>query len=264
MRDDMFKVLVGRPRRGSRWIESAKLDRDRDRDGGFVGLRRHAMEQAPTFKFFNENLAPLVRFLRARCGRRWDDVYAEICANLDTGSTVKMHVRQHLDDLVNRRISYGRQGELLNDGRALLPHNRSSFRDNLYVDPDDGILKDAETFWRARGIGVPSRYAIRNPAEAAPVDLRRIDDTRFAWRRGGCWFLVAFDRRPHLGDDELLALLVAGGREAPLVYSQDSRPMGGWWRNRPVGPPPAWQVVALHQLGKRDLRRYGLTGGGND
>lgn len=43
MRDDMFKVIVERPRRGSRWIESAKLDRDRHRDGGFVGLRRHGL-----------------------------------------------------------------------------------------------------------------------------------------------------------------------------------------------------------------------------
>lgn len=264
MRDDMFKVLVGRPRWGSRWIESPKLDRDRDRDGGFVGLRRHAMEQAPNYKFFNENLAPLVRFLHTRCGRRWDDVYAEICANLDTGSTVKMHVRQHLDDLVNRRISYGRRGELLNDGRALLPHNRSSFRDNLYVDPDDGILKDAVTFWRARGIAVPSRYAVRNPVVPAPIDLRRIDDTHVAWRRGDSWFLVTFDRRPHLGDADLLAMLVAGGRDAPPVRSMHRGPTGEWVCSWTIETPPAWQVVALYQLGKRELRRYGLTGGGRD
>jgi hypothetical protein len=264
MREDMFKVIVERPRWGSRWIASPKLDRDRDRDGGGVGLRRHAMEQARLYKGFNENLAPLARFLRARCGRRWDQVYAEICANLDTGSTVKMHVRQHLDDLVHRRISYGRDGELLNDGWLLEQGSRRSVRDDLYVDPDDGILKDALTFWAARGMAVPPRRSYRAPAVPAVKDLRRIDDTHALWWRHGCWFLVAFDSPPHLRDGELLALLVAGGREAPVAYSQGDRPMGEWWRNRPVGQPPAWQVVALRQLGKRDLRRYGLAGARHD
>jgi len=144
MRDDMFKVIVERPRWGSRWIESPKLDRDKYRDRGSIGLRRHVKEQKRAHKGFNENLAPLARFLRSRCGRRWDDVYAEICANLDTGSTVKMHVRQHLDDLVHRRISYGRKGELLNDGWMLKQGPGKSVWDDLYVDPDDGILKNAE------------------------------------------------------------------------------------------------------------------------
>jgi hypothetical protein len=264
MRDDMFKVIVERPRWGSRWIESAKLDRNRDRDGGFVGLQRYAQEQTRMNKGFSDNLAPLARFLRARCGRRWDDVYAEICASLDTGSTVKMHVRQHLDDLVNRRISYGRHGELLNDGHLLERHSRRSVRDDLYVDPDDGILKDAATFWGKHGLPVPSRRSVRARPARDTADLRRIDDTHFAWRRGGYWYLVAFDHRPHLRDDDLLALLVAGGREAPMVHSQGCRPMGEWMRNKPVGPPPVWQVVALRQLGKRDLRRYDLTGDCDD
>lgn len=264
MRDDMFKVIVERPRRGSRWIKSAKLDRDRDRDGGFVGLRRYAQEQARVSKDFNENLAPLTRFLRSRCGRRWDDVYAEICATLDTGSTVKMHVRQHLDDLVNRRISYGRDGELLNDGYLIERHSRRSVRDDLYVDPDDGILKDAATFWGKRGLTVPARRWVRASPAPDTRDLRRIDDTQVAWRRAGYWYLVVFDHRPHLRDDDLLAFLAAGGREAPPVHIQGSCPMGEWMRNRPVGPPPAWQVVALRQLGKRELRRYGLTGGCGD
>ena len=264
MRADMFKVIVERPRRGSRWIESAKLDRNRDRDGGFVGLQRYAQEQARITKGFSDNLAPLIRFLRSRCGRRWDDVYAEICTNLDTGSTVKMHVRQHIDDLVNRRISYGRDGELLNDGHLLGRHSRRSVRDDLYVDPDDGILKDAVTFWAKRGVPVPPRCFVRARPPRDTVDLRRIDDTHFVWRRGGCWFLVGFDRRPHLGDIELLALLVAGGRDAPAVDSLSRGPTGEWVHSWRFEMPPAWQVTALRQLGKRDLRRYGLTGERDD
>ena len=264
MRDDMFKVIVERPRWGSRWIESPKLDRDKYRDRGSIGLRRHVKEQKRAHKGFNENLAPLARFLRSRCGRRWDDVYAEICANLDTGSTVKMHVRQHLDDLVHRRISYGRKGELLNDGWMLKQGPSKSVWDDLYVDPDDGILKNAATFWGVRGMDVPSRRSFRTVAPTGQNDLRRIDNRHFLWRRCGCWFRVAFDSPPHLREAELLALLVAGGRDAPLAYCQGNRLMGEWWRNKPVGNPPAWKVIALRQLGKRELRHYGLAGGRDD
>jgi hypothetical protein len=260
----MFKVIVERPRRGSRWIPSAKVDPDGTRDGGFVGLRRYARQEAWTFKSFNENLAPLARFLRSRCGRPWNDVYAEICATLDTGSTVKMHVREHIDDLVHRRISYGRQGEMLNDGHPLVPWRAYSMRDDLYVDPDDGILKDAETFWGSRGVAVPSRRVVRARAVEKSTDLRRIDDTHFAWRRAESWFLVAFDRRPHLGNDDLLTFLVAGQREAPAVRTTERGPTGEWVHRWTFEIPSAWRVVGLRQLCKKALRQYGLVGGEHD
>jgi hypothetical protein len=152
MRDDMFKVIVERPRWGSRQ-RSVKLRYDRDVDRKQIGLRRHVTTRPKLGKSLNENLAPLLRFLQRRIGRRWDDVYSEICAALDTGSTVKMHVREHLDDFVVVRISYGRKGELIHDGRVLRPE-RGYLRwhgTELYVDPDDGILKDRVWFWRDRG-----------------------------------------------------------------------------------------------------------------
>jgi hypothetical protein len=156
MRDDMFKVIVERPRWGSR-ERSVKLRKDRDFDRTYVSPRRHALERAGIHKALNENLAPLARFLRRQVGRRWDDVFSEICAQLDTGSTLKMHVRQHLDDLVVSRIAYGRNGELVHDGRVLEPQYRHGFHDRLYVDPDDGILKDRLRFWGDRGVNAPAR-----------------------------------------------------------------------------------------------------------
>lgn len=153
MRSDMFKVIINRPRWGSRWIPSAKLKKDRT-DRKSVGLKRFAREHAPYTKGLNENLAPLVRFLRKRVGRRWDDVFSEICEHLDTGSTVKMHVRQHLGDFV-AIVSCGRNGELLSQGRVIRP-DRRWYR--FYVDPADGILKDRVWFWRDRGHAVPASW----------------------------------------------------------------------------------------------------------
>jgi hypothetical protein len=154
MRADMFKVIVERPRWGVRHASSVKLRKDKDPHKQ-IGLKRHAWEQAPFTKSFNENLAPLVRFIGRRVGRRWDDVYSEICAGLDTGSTVKMHVRQHLRDVVLFGISRGRHGEWLHEGFVLRPDRRNGRGDEFYVDPDDGLLKDRIWFWRDRGRIVP-------------------------------------------------------------------------------------------------------------
>ena len=113
MRADMFKVVVERPRWGAGHAPSPKLKRTPDPYIQYIGLKRHAYIAAPYSKSLNENLAPLVRFLRSRRGRQWDSVFSEICATLDTGSTIKMHVRSHIEDYVLTRISVGRRGESL-------------------------------------------------------------------------------------------------------------------------------------------------------
>ncbi len=142
MRADMFKVIVERPRWGSRHAQSPKLKWDSSRGLRQIGLKRHALVSAPYSKRLNENLAPLVRFLRSRRGRRWDDVFSEICAGIDTGSTVKMHIRQHLEDFVLSRISIGRCGEWMFEGMVIeISHHRFRRRD-FFVDPRDGILRD--------------------------------------------------------------------------------------------------------------------------
>jgi len=156
MRADMFKVIVERPRWGAGHAPPVKLKKDKD-PRSQIGLRRHAKEQAAYTKSLNENLAPLVRFIQRRVGRRWDDVFSEICARLDTGSTVKMHVREHLPHFVLFRISRGRQGELLHDGNILRPDRHNCAWPEYYVDPDDGLLKDRTWFWRDQGMIAAAR-----------------------------------------------------------------------------------------------------------
>jgi hypothetical protein len=163
MRADMFKVVVERPRWGASHAPPVKLKKDRDPDRKFIGLKRHVKEHAPYYKALNENLAPLVRFIRKQVGRRWDDVFSEICAHLDTGSTVKMHVRTHLKDFVMIKISRGRNGELLHDGRIIEAGGRNRFWPEFYVDPDDGLLKDGAMFWRDHSQGASLKKRLRNP-----------------------------------------------------------------------------------------------------
>jgi hypothetical protein len=242
MRADMFKVIVERPRWRSTDAPSVKLKKDRDQDRKFIGLNRHVHEQADYWKSLNENLAPLVRFLRKQRGRRWDDVFSEICAGLDSGSTVKMHVRMHLEDFVLVRISRGRKGELLHEGLAVEPNRHRLRWYEFYVDPDDGILKDAASFWKARGQESPAgRNAWRKSAQRETcADLRWVDDTRLVLRRGECWFLYEMSVRPKIDEFRLRDALLDGS-----------------WRDQ-----CAWSVIAQHQLSKRELKHHQLANGG--
>lgn len=142
MRDDMFKVIVERPRWGASYAASPKLKNMADAGAKHIGLKRHALIGARNTKMLNENLAPLLRYLRRQCGRKWDAVFSEICASLDTGSTVKMHVRQHIEDFVLTRISIGRGGEWMFEGQVLGRKGQWFRRRELFVDPRDGILKN--------------------------------------------------------------------------------------------------------------------------
>ena len=97
------------------------------------GIRR-PHELRGTAKAFNENLAPLRRYLERQVGRPWSKIFAEIAARLSVGSTVQQHVRDHIKDFVavtpRRGIDvYGRRCR-----NGLWPQA-------LYVDPRDGLLK---------------------------------------------------------------------------------------------------------------------------
>jgi hypothetical protein len=142
MRSDMFKVIVERPRWGAGHASSPKLKRTKDYTLKQIGHKRHACESTRYTKSLNENLNPLIRFLRSRIGEPWDQVFSEICAHLDTGSTIKMHVREHIKDFVITKISIGRYGEWLFEGETLTSSNKTSWHRQLFVDPLDGILKD--------------------------------------------------------------------------------------------------------------------------
>jgi hypothetical protein len=242
MRADMFKLIVERPRWGASHAPPVKLKKDPDQDRKFIGLKRHVRERADYSKSLNENLAPLVRYLRKQRGRVWDDVFSEICAGLDTGSTVKMHVRMHLKDFVFIGISTGKHGELLHNGQEVSPDQGQGRWCEFYVDPDDGILKDRATFWRARGKATELRrfsWHRAQPPKTSP-DLIWIDDVSLLLKHKGIWYFYGLDIRPKLDDVMLLEMLP----------------------DRTCRDRADWTVIALRQLSKQELKRHGLKNGG--
>jgi hypothetical protein len=143
MRSDMAKVICERPRRKNKGKLALRLNRHEariDPEGAPVitSMKRlHAVYLGPGgLKEHGEHLKPLIRWLRKNVGRCWNDVFSELCDQLDRRSTVQRHVLFHVDGYVIRHV-------LIING---VPHLRMGLSQplelwdsQLYVDPD-GML----------------------------------------------------------------------------------------------------------------------------
>jgi len=192
MRSDMAKVIVERPRFGSRTRGKPKGYQRRLRrlfDEGppaREGIKRRC--QGARHKMFNEHLGPLRRYLDSQVGRSWDKVFSEICAHIDRSSAVQDHVRDHVEQYVARNV-------LLRDGvpcsgesgRGYGQPLHSCFRwRRWYVCPRTGILRRVE---RPR----------TKPEDAKPKSqtiIIRVGETLQCRRADGIWYLVTLKRFP--------------------------------------------------------------------
>jgi hypothetical protein len=144
MRSDMSKVIVERPRlrnplragsaypRGyleNRWAPDLENAPRTESMGGRYAKKR-----------LNENLAPLVRFLRSNVGRPWDDVHSEIAARISCRSAVQKHVLDHLRDYVVKHVSVEGGAVFYMGYRGLEPLVSSGGRLRFYVEPRTGAL----------------------------------------------------------------------------------------------------------------------------
>jgi hypothetical protein len=183
MRDDMAKLLVERPRKGGgvgyprahvRQLQFRHFDDSPVRE---PHKSRHLRHQ----KWFNENLAPLRRFLRSSLGRPWDEVRAEISARVPPTSTVNYHVWQHLRWEVAERAM--RVGDAVYNlgGHWGAPARHYGF----YVDPDDGRLREA-----VRHSNRVRR--LREKATARTPDAFQVDRLLEYHRISDVWYAVRF------------------------------------------------------------------------
>jgi hypothetical protein len=182
MREDMYKVIVERPRRGKDGdAAAARLRND------FDGPVRLGMRAGFGYRSLNENLAPLRRYLRAQLGRPWDKVFSEICAGIDRRNTVQQHIHQHIRDFIAIDIGVreGRLVDLAGHGGFL----RADFdiHQELYVDPRSGLIRLNKHYrsWR--------RHAEEDrKRKAAEIDSRRrvVDEKTLFLRLEDIWYRI--------------------------------------------------------------------------
>lgn len=107
MRADMAKVIVERPRYGSRARGKPKGYRRAlqrlPADGGPAreGMKARCRNGG---KELNEHLGPLRRYLDRQVGRPWNKVFAEICEHIRRTSAVQDHVRDHVAHYVTVHV----------------------------------------------------------------------------------------------------------------------------------------------------------------
>ena len=206
-------------------------------------LRREPMSRGRGTKGLNDNLAPLVRYLRSQVGRVWDDVYSEICECLRPTSTLQQHVRDHLEDYV-AVSTWMQDGEVWGQGRwgRLQALSGPGYGPDFYADPRDGRLR-ARPFhaWR------------RPPTEVPDPDVRWDGPDRQLRRIGGLWYALRLKAIPTGATDR------ASVRDRLL-----GRTLEGLLRDaekddallRAYGRPGVY-AAEKRQLGKRELRNLG-------
>ena len=270
MREDLNKQLCERQRLGhdkhyGEWRHSrehnAKFEYDAD-DEPFTGVgsaHRESMKHRYGYdtKQFNENLRPLYGFIRKSVGRKWDDVYSEICGVFDKRSVINQHILIHLYQYVETKNIYvGADGKLWVQGTESWRRPREdqplrATHIEYYVDPRDGVLKHNKHYhthrqeWRKHVEEVKQRQ----------LEVKRvIDKTTELHKLNGCWFEVKFENYD-------------GERETERVRLSEKTV---WYREKTVFPlcydvvkkasvAEAHVAVSKRQLSSRELRRYGLT-----
>jgi hypothetical protein len=191
MRSDMAKVIVERPRFGSR-LRSRRCNghrRDEQKLGvaalpKFEGMKRPYGHDT---KGLNEHLGPLRRYLDSKVGQPWDKVFGEICAHIRCDSAVQSHVRDHVMDYVCRNAvlidGVPCEGDGRNYGRPLHDSRRWSW---WYVCPASGILKRIE-----RRFGRPNRRGNARRRNELPTPAPvRLDESHVCAVVQGRWCLI--------------------------------------------------------------------------
>jgi len=232
MREDMAKVIVERPRFGGgvrfpRTTAAVRDDLPLEESWKRQGMRR-PWNWTPSRKMLNENLAPLVRYLRSNVGRPWNKVYSEVCQRINRNSAVQMHVWQHLmwevctDPHLVPQMLQGRVGRW--------PWSFRQYR--FYVDPKTGLLRENP------------KYRQRFSHEAKPaerLDRVSIDAGREYRLLEGIWYEIE------------LAPLPVGAQVYDMAMRQRSSEISPEERARFYGGRPVY-AVKKRQLNKREIR----------
>jgi hypothetical protein len=196
MREDMYKVIVERPRRGK--SGSARAARQRNDPDGPTRL---GMRAGYGYLRLNENLSPLRRYLHAQVGRPWNKVFAEICAQIDRRHTVQQHIHQHIRQFIAVDVGV-RDGRLVD---LTVPLYDDEVRQPLYVDPRTGLIRPNKGYrsWQRAA-------AEKRRREVAEIAARRrvLDERTMLMLLDGIWFQVVVDALPR----ERLIEVIADGR----------------------------------------------------
>jgi len=254
MRNDMYKVIVERPRRGGGGRSEMPAPEDLEDSPRQEGLRKRHRSR----KWLNENLRPLERFLASQVGRPWNKVYSEICAGIDRRNTVQQHIHQHLEDFVAINvIQIDGEWRASKGWRGLEPLS-SPWAAKYYVHPEHGLL--LVNHWRTEARRKQRKQRQDAHAERhgrIREDLRVIDPASQLHRIEGVWYRVEVAPLPSAQAVDEVRIDVL--RRIPVDQCplwDDSKKIAS---NRTLFGRHDVYARSKRQLNARELRHYRLS-----
>lgn len=246
MRPDMFKIIVERPRHGRMSTGGSDYPRGQLKNRWAPDLEAapHTESMGGTYrdKGLNENLRPLVRFLRANVGRPWDKVRSEIAAHVSCRSAVQKHVLDHLRDYVKEDVHVEGRMVLFKGWKAFEPLVSRGAWVRFYVCPRTGLLRLAPVSRKRR----PS---------ARPPDRRILSEERELRRIKGVWYEITVAPIPR---EKTRCRDVFDVVERAMVGSSHQKGEGNvLWRT-------GRYAADKRQLNAREIVRYRLRSPGGD
>ncbi|MFL5729526.1 MAG: hypothetical protein ACJ75J_08575 [Cytophagaceae bacterium] len=131
-------------------------------------------------KDFNDDLQPLIRFIRSRVGKPWDKTYSELCSRMDKRSVSGLHVFNHIFDFVYLHVELKDKKVWHLWGRQQLELTSHERWPRFYVHPRTGILLKAKTYPKAR-------------VQNSMMDFVEVDALRRCYKLNGIWYEIAFE-----------------------------------------------------------------------
>jgi hypothetical protein len=262
MRNDMKKVLTERPRAHSSWryrdVRAKQNNAARDLDDlpHFQGMRR---PYGWDTKEFSDLLGPLIRYLRSCIGRKWDDVWSEICQQL-SNNTVDSHLKEHVMMEVETKT-------VLVDGEVLCHSRFGVLRSphRLYVDPSSGRLAAAPP--RHDSGGKREQVVVVDGLRYKKDEAGILHPSRQWWKQG--WYTENYPRK--IIGKEKEAFLVDGIWYWAVFATVPPRPVKQTPTGTILGYISRQDIVTgqmctegryradKRQLSSRDLRHHDLS-----
>jgi hypothetical protein len=179
MREDMDKVIVEKPRFGSRLPSRKKGYRKYVQCSGLENLPvREPMlgRWRGRQRWLNEHLGPMRRFLRSRVGHPWNKVHQELCEHVSFDNAVQKHVLTHVFDYVQHHVEIcGPQVVGCEGWRRGIPLRPGT----MYVCPNTGLLKV-----------VRAKHQSHPPRRVGAGELTQYH------QRAGAWWELKLRERP--------------------------------------------------------------------
>jgi hypothetical protein len=182
MRKDMMTVVT-EPARGGSSYRHTKGEKKRLQLEGDDGVQHEGMGRRwsrTDRRSSRDHLQALRRFLHKQVGRRWDEVYSEICEHAPSGSFLGYHLRELISWEVSVSVTAD-GGELR--GR----HGWKVYNGDLYVCPETNLLKVYDDGSQRK------RYRWREKSE---YEMLAVDEDHKYVKVDGLWYFITLTSIP--------------------------------------------------------------------